>query len=112
MPEGFFLGELNLQSEFSWRLYLHQYLRSLSDPQHIPAIPTQKSPPHRNLIDAGRGGAHLESQHLGGRGRRISEFEASLVYKVSSRTARATPRNPVSKSQKQTNIYMDMDMDI
>jgi hypothetical protein len=27
---------------------------------------------------------------LGGRGRRISEFEASLVYKVSSRTARAT----------------------
>jgi hypothetical protein len=31
------------------------------------------------------------------RGRRISEFEASLVYKVSSRTARATQRNPVSK---------------
>jgi hypothetical protein len=26
---------------------------------------------------------------LGGRGRRISEFEASLVYKVSSRPARA-----------------------
>jgi hypothetical protein len=26
---------------------------------------------------------------LGGRDRRISEFEASLVYKVSSRTARA-----------------------
>jgi hypothetical protein len=25
--------------------------------------------------------------HLGGRGRQISEFEASLVYKVSSRTA-------------------------
>jgi hypothetical protein len=25
---------------------------------------------------------------LGGRGRRISEFEANLVYKVSSRTAR------------------------
>jgi hypothetical protein len=32
-----------------------------------------------------------------GRGRRISEFEASLVYRVSSRTARATQRNPVSK---------------
>jgi hypothetical protein len=30
------------------------------------------------------------------RGRRISEFEASLVYRVSSRTARATQRNPVS----------------
>ena len=35
-----------------------------------------------------------------GRGRQISEFEASLVYKVSSRTARATQRNPVSKNQK------------
>jgi hypothetical protein len=37
---------------------------------------------------------------LGGRGRQIFEFEASLVYKVSSRTARATQRNPVSKNQK------------
>jgi hypothetical protein len=34
---------------------------------------------------------------LGGRGRQISEFEASLVYRVSSRTARAIQRNPVSK---------------
>jgi hypothetical protein len=39
---------------------------------------------------------------LGGRGRQISEFEASLVYKVSSRTARATQRNPVSKNQTKT----------
>jgi hypothetical protein len=38
---------------------------------------------------------------LEGRGRRISEFEASLVYKVSSRTARATQRNPVSKKPKE-----------
>jgi hypothetical protein len=37
---------------------------------------------------------------LGGRGRRISEFEASLVYRVSSRTARATQRNPVLKKRK------------
>jgi hypothetical protein len=37
---------------------------------------------------------------LGGRGRQISEFEASLVYKVSSRTARAIQRNPVSKNTK------------
>jgi hypothetical protein len=37
---------------------------------------------------------------LGGRGRWISEFEASLVYRVSSRTPRATQRNPVSKNQK------------
>jgi hypothetical protein len=34
---------------------------------------------------------------LGGRGRWISEFEASLVYRVSSRTAKATQRNPVLK---------------
>jgi hypothetical protein len=27
-------------------------------------------------------------RHLGGRGRQISEFKASLVYRVSSRTAR------------------------
>jgi hypothetical protein len=32
-----------------------------------------------------------------GRGRRISEFEASLIYRVSSRTARAIQRNPVWK---------------
>jgi hypothetical protein len=37
---------------------------------------------------------------LGGRSRQISEFEASLVYKVSSRTARATQRNPVSDKKK------------
>jgi hypothetical protein len=34
-----------------------------------------------------------------GRGRWISEFEATLVYKVSSRTARAIQRNPVSKER-------------
>jgi hypothetical protein len=37
---------------------------------------------------------------LGGRGRWISEFESSLVYRVSSRTARATKRNPVSEKPK------------
>jgi hypothetical protein len=37
---------------------------------------------------------------LGGRDRQISEFEASLVYRVSSRTA--TQRNPVSKKQNKT----------
>jgi hypothetical protein len=40
---------------------------------------------------------------LGGRDRWISEFEASLVYKVSSRTARATQRNPVLKNQNNNN---------
>jgi hypothetical protein len=34
-------------------------------------------------------------------GRQISGFEASLVYKMSSRTARAIQRNPVSKNKKQ-----------
>jgi hypothetical protein len=37
---------------------------------------------------------------LGGRGRQISEFEASLLYRVSFRTARAIQRNPVSKKTK------------
>jgi hypothetical protein len=37
---------------------------------------------------------------LGGRGRWISEFKASLVCRVSSRTARAKQKNPVSKRKK------------
>jgi hypothetical protein len=53
---------------------------------------------------------------VGGRGRPISEFEASLVYKVSSRTARAIQRNPVSKQTnkqttkqtKKSNVELDM----
>jgi hypothetical protein len=36
---------------------------------------------------------------LGGRGRWISEFKDSLVYRVSSRTARATQRNLVLKNK-------------
>jgi hypothetical protein len=49
---------------------------------------------------------------LGGRGRWISEFQASLVYRVSSRTARVTQRNPVSKNKnknknKQTKLYIE-----
>jgi hypothetical protein len=38
---------------------------------------------------------------LGDRGRQISDFKASLVYKVSSRTAMATQRNPVLKKKKE-----------
>jgi hypothetical protein len=37
---------------------------------------------------------------LGDRGRWISEFKASLVYRVSSRTARATQRNPPPKKKR------------
>jgi hypothetical protein len=36
---------------------------------------------------------------LGGRGRRISQFEASLVYTVSSRTARATQTSCLEKAK-------------
>jgi hypothetical protein len=36
---------------------------------------------------------------LGGRGRQISEFKASLVYIVSFRTARATKRYPAPKAK-------------
>jgi hypothetical protein len=43
---------------------------------------------------------------LGGRGRWISEFEASLVYKVSSRTARATQRDPVLGEKKKNVIII------
>jgi hypothetical protein len=44
---------------------------------------------------------------LGGRGRQISEFEANLVYRLSSRIARATKKNPVSgrKRKKKINNY-------
>jgi hypothetical protein len=37
---------------------------------------------------------------LGGRGRQISEFEASMIYRVSFRTTRATQRNPVLEKRK------------
>jgi hypothetical protein len=40
---------------------------------------------------------HLLSQQSGGKGRQISEFESSLVYRVSSRTVRATKRNILEK---------------
>jgi hypothetical protein len=48
-------------------------------------------------VQLGSSGTLLESKHSGGRGWQISEFEASLAYRMSSRTARATERNPVSK---------------
>ena len=37
---------------------------------------------------------------MGGKGKQISEFEGSLVYKESSRTARVIQRNPVLKNKK------------
>jgi hypothetical protein len=48
---------------------------------------------------------HTFDHSTGGRGRQISEFKASLVYRVSSRTTRAIrdKRNPVSKKKKFSN---------
>jgi hypothetical protein len=42
---------------------------------------------------------------LGGRGRQISEFKASLVYRVSSRTAKAIQRNPVYTENPNLGLY-------
>ena len=43
---------------------------------------------------------HFYSQYLGGKRRQISESEASLVYRASSRTALATQRNPFWRKNK------------
>jgi len=40
----------------------------------------------------------------GGRGRGISEFKASLVYRASSRIARVVQRNPVFKKQNEPQL--------
>jgi hypothetical protein len=39
----------------------------------------------------------------------LCEFEASLVYQVSSRTARARQRSPVLKNQNDDDDYIDND---
>jgi hypothetical protein len=44
---------------------------------------------------------------LGIRGRQIFEFEASLIYRVSSRTAPGYTEKPVLKTNKQTNKQMN-----
>ena len=41
----------------------------------------------------------------------LCEFEASLVYGVSSRTARTTQRNPVSKNQKEKKSIFHLEGD-
>jgi hypothetical protein len=53
------------------------------------------------MIDRSRAWWHMPLiPALGSRGRWISEFNTSLVYRVSSRIARGIQRNPVSKNQK------------
>jgi hypothetical protein len=70
--------------------------------KQIKALKKETINPLRKYRKAGHSGSRLYSQHLGGRGRQIFEFQASLVYKVSFRTARAIQRNPVSKKQNKT----------
>jgi hypothetical protein len=87
-----------------WLSLAPEYVVHINSLKLIHISPTPKERHFFQLgktVSARRGGGHFYSQHSGGRGRRISEFEASLVYKVSSRTARAIQRNPVSKKQKQ-----------
>lgn len=74
-------GQPGLHSEFKTSLgYIEK---------HCPPLPSKnknKNKPFRV--------AWPESQQLGERGRRISEFKPSLIYRESSRTFRATQRNP------------------
>jgi hypothetical protein len=49
---------------------------------------------------------------LGGRGRQISEFKASLVYRVSSRIARASQRYPVSTPSPKNTVMQSFSLQI
>jgi hypothetical protein len=54
---------------------------------------------HKSKVIAGQWWCTPLIPALEGRGRQISEFEASLVYRVSFRSARATQRNSVSEKK-------------
>jgi hypothetical protein len=75
------------------RHYLElQLQRGYSPPGQGRLWMTIFSSSHRKQRDSQVVVAHAfnpSTQHSGGRGKQISEFEASLVYRVSSRTARA-----------------------
>jgi hypothetical protein len=85
-------GATSMQETDSFSAWIEQFRASLPPHYAIPPPP----PPQKKRNCLGSGSAYLWSQHSGGKGRQISELEASLVYRVSSRTARATQRNPVS----------------
>jgi hypothetical protein len=61
------------------------------------------TPSIKQKVIPGGSGACFYSKNLGGRGRQISKYETTLVYRVSFRIAWDTQRNPVSKTNKQTN---------
>jgi hypothetical protein len=62
-------------------------------------MPALERPDRRTEFPAGLGATGRSCLKTQDRGR-VSEFEASLLYKVSSRTARAIQRNPVSGKKK------------
>lgn len=61
-------------------------------PEIWPPVLTIKS-----QILAKRSGTHLQTQHSNPRQGSLCKFQASPVYTVHSRTARATQQDPVSK---------------
>jgi hypothetical protein len=78
-----------------------QRVRALTAlPKVLSSNPSNHLAAHNHPCRAVVAHAFNPSTREGGRGRWISEFEASLVYRVSSRTARATQRNPVWKKGK------------
>jgi hypothetical protein len=83
-------GKMAIDSASAWR-------RKPPLPKLQLPLKTETETPGK--IHMGSQGLQTEA-NLGGRGRRVSEFEASLVYRVSSRTARTTQKNPVFKNQK------------
>jgi hypothetical protein len=69
----------------------HSHLFSLGVFLALVLRASEIAPEHQAVV------AHaFNPSTWGSRGRRIYEFQAILVYKVSSRTARAIQRNPVS----------------
>ena len=81
-------------AQASLQLSMDPTMTITSDPPGSPS-----SAKITTMPSSQKGGACVSSQHLEGRGRGISEFEANLVYRASSRTARATQRNPVLKNK-------------
>jgi hypothetical protein len=70
---------------------------------------TQRNPVSKTLFVSQAVVAHAfnpSTWEAGGRGRWISEFKASLIYKVNSRTARATQSKPCLKKTKQLSVFL------
>lgn len=62
------------------------------------------------MMPGGGGGAH--AFNLGGKGRWISEFETSLMYRASSMTVKATQRHPVSIKKERSDTILDITLSL